>query len=996
MNLWVMLLGWVAPQTILLSLNWQAWLLASGDMGPTERYHAYLILGTELLALLAGVAVAVDLGWRRKTLTRWMGCLPLGVVMLFLAMVFTQAERAIPAALADWMLPRDQWIFKQFALAMPAALLGAFRLLCPDREDENQEVPGFARALFMAVILLGLSIGYLFFWGTILSHLRVDFPENAFVMVAFIGGFLVVSTLAAASLLRVAVSLYVWTRARSFVALAGLTFLIAIFGPICGLALNITIPFPFDFQMRAIYVVAVVNGVVLMLPNFTNPALHRLVWLAQCALFPFTVYFFLVFVPFLPLGPLALIVLGAGFLMYVPSLLFILHGYRILDGFRIEALRGSKWTAGLIGAAVVVAWPVGYTFQARWDRGALHGALDYLQYPDYSVNGHYTGSPSELRSALFHLRDFKQGFYLPLISDYYNWLVFDNLVLPQSRLESLYQSFFGEALPASAARANPNFFGRGWEGGRGRSVTEVMSGQQGTRPSANAVLQDVRSTTVTDGNAQRTTAKVTVTNPGGAATEFRTTIAVPPGVEVSNFWLTIGKERVPGQIFEKRAAMWVYQKITEIQPVPRDPAILRYTGPNQLELNVYPVESGAPRVVEVEFLYPQGTSPDIRIGQARVETPPVEEPVANVAVAPDGNFAVVIPEAATKGLPTVTREPYLHVIVDASRNSSLRDLGIRERALERLTTSFPKVSRMRVTYANYESRDFRAGAILPTADLAKYGIEGLRTKEAIFRGGFLPDRAVKEILWQYHLQLAKPDSIALKSYPQIVVLATSGYSLPEDRGNLAEFARLLPECPGFWLMHEGATTAQYVPLTPHEAAREPVLVGIFQVGGQRFAAGLPGGVTYTSLHPAAGSLKGIEVFDQASGKFVPVGKPAAEGSDALKLAVTPWSIELERIFEPFREKGKELGALLRVCRATGILVPSAAYMVVENQTQWKILEQTEKKALKGHEALALSETTPEPMTIALLILAAVFFAWRFFLGRFLGTNILRKIQEFAR
>ncbi len=40
------------------------------------------------------------------------------------------------------------------------------------------------------------------------------------------------------------------------------------------------------------------------------------------------------------------------------------------------------------------------------------------------------------------------------------------------------------------------------------------------------------------------------------------------------------------------------EKITEVRPVLRDPAILRYVGPNLVELRVYPVESPAPRHVE--------------------------------------------------------------------------------------------------------------------------------------------------------------------------------------------------------------------------------------------------------------------------------------------------------------------------------------------------------------------------------------------------------------
>lgn len=66
-----------------------------------------------------------------------------------------------------------------------------------------------------------------------------------------------------------------------------------------------------------------------------------------------------------------------------------------------------------------------------------------------------------------------------------------------------------------------------------------------------------------------------------------------------------------------------------------------------------------------------------------------------------------------------------------------------------------------------------------------------------------------------------------------------------------------------------------------------------------------------------------------------------------------------------------MATLLELARAANTLVPSIAFMVVENSAQWKMLERTEKKTMKGHGALAMPETesAPEPSTIALLLVA---------------------------
>lgn len=145
-------------------------------------------------------------------------------------------------------------------------------------------------------------------------------------------------------------------------------------------------------------------------------------------------------------------------------------------------------------------------------------------------------------------------------------------------------------------------------------MTEALAGVQGQRPPAEARLETVTTSVRTEQGLTRASAVLTVRNPTSQATEFLTTIQVPPGMMISGMWLTIGTERVPGRIFEKKSALWVYQKITEVRPVPRDPAILRYTGPQTAELRVYPVESREPRVVEVEFLYPEGLNPVIDLG----------------------------------------------------------------------------------------------------------------------------------------------------------------------------------------------------------------------------------------------------------------------------------------------------------------------------------------------------------------------------------------------
>lgn len=964
---WTILAVGVIPQVILLALNWQAWDLARGEMTDPQRLTAYSIFALQMLSLLVPTGLAGWLFATKSSLSRLQGILPVVVGSLFLSAAFTMSPRAIPAALATWMLPPEQWMLQQFALAVPMVLFGALRLICPDHQSGNAPAGGWTNPILTAVILLGASYGYIFsaaFSGMFL----IGNSQGHLAGILIPAGYIALSILAAAGVMRVCIGLYLWARARSVIFLGVLCFIIALAAPLAGLALNVTIPFPSDFQIPGIYALAVVNGLVVLLPNFASIFWQRATWVLQCLFFPFSAYFFAVFLPFLPLAPLGMICFGLGLLIYVPSLLFLLHGYRILDGFALAVRDGKRALALAAGIAAVLAWPVGYTVSARMDRANLRSALDYLQYPDYGHNAVYPGQLSALRSGLLHLRDFKEGLYMPYLSEYYNWIVFDSMVLPQERLSATYEAFFGEPIPKPSLKPAMGIFGS-----RGaRNVTEALNGPVGQRPTTLAIARKTEIKTVTSNGVSRSRLAMTLFNPSPAVTEYVTRIEVPPGTLISGLSLTIGKENVAGQLFEKRAAMWVYQKITETRPVPRDPAILRFVSPGAAELRVYPIAAGETRFVEVEVLYPEGLAPAIRVGSEVLVPEATAAPEPTIAGSENGNFSVLLPEIFAKGLPSLKREPYLHLILDCSKNSIFQDSGRLKEALGKVAAAFPAVRMARISYVNFETRSFEDRGLVAVEELSR--LTQVPQSAPTFRGGFLPVRAIKEVLWQYHLDAEKPD--ALRTYPQIVVLSGTSREVPPDQ-TLSDFSRLVPDLPGYWRLGPDAQRPDFIGFGGDAQASEQVPVTIYQTGKTRFAAAAGQAVLYSSIRPDPSVPSSIEVFHPASGAFAPLSaaSPASAPADYTR-ALGPWHLELARIFEPSRNRGNEpLKRLIALSRTTGILVPSLAYMVVEDTVQWKMLERTEKKTLKGHEALGLSEATPEPGTIALFLMGiAVIFA----------------------
>ena len=55
-----------------------------------------------------------------------------------------------------------------------------------------------------------------------------------------------------------------------------------------------------------------------------------------------------------------------------------------------------------------------------------------------------------------------------------------------------------------------------------------------------------------------------------------------------------------------------------------------------------------------------------------------------------------------------------------------------------------------------------------------------------------------------------------------------------------------------------------------------------------------------------------------------------------------------------------LSALVEASRDSGILLPSTSYIVVENQAQWRMLEQSEAQKLGQNAALEFRETPAPP------------------------------------
>ncbi|WP_372847294.1 MSEP-CTERM sorting domain-containing protein, partial [Pontiella sp.] len=423
------------------------------------------------------------------------------------------------------------------------------------------------------------------------------------------------------------------------------TLVFALVFPIGGLLLNSKIPFPADLQHWGFYTLAIANGLVLLWGGLPSAKANAVCFWITAFSYPFTCYFFFLFLPFLPFSIVAMIAVGTGFLILTPTLLFILHTRRLALqlGALDQRFSKARLAAGFLTAFLLV--PACYVGRAYHHRHVFFKTLDRV-YAAALDDPAPMPAPRTAAYALKKLKDSKTGVYVPILSETYNRIVFGGMVLPDSKIKQLEQLLLGEIDSDWNPAADFSFYSF-FTGQAART-----SGRNVRPPQRNVALADVACSAETRGGETEATVLLTMANTTQRQGEFVTDITLPDGVFVSGYELKIGDEMVPARLSDRKAAMWVYHMIRDRARL--DPGLLVYTGPNRLRLNVFPFASHEERQCAIRFLYPEGSSPEIDIGGQAVALPAGEPAVTRVTTAA-GRQALCIPAQLAQEMKGVFR-----------------------------------------------------------------------------------------------------------------------------------------------------------------------------------------------------------------------------------------------------------------------------------------------------------------------------------------------------
>lgn len=670
-----------------------------------------------------------------------------------------------------------------------------------------------------------------------------------------------------------------------------------------------------NFSSIWFFILAFVNGILLCLPKSGNGIPRLALFFAKSITFSFTLYFFVVFLPFLPLSILSILALGLGLLLLAPLVLFIVHAKDLFDDFAFLAKQFSAYKITIVALGGVLLIPFVITVTNFYHKRVLNKALEYVYAPDYSK--HYDIDRASIANTLSVIssqkdgnRDLISGSHTPYLSSYFNWIVLDNLTLPDKKINEIRAIFLGGQQGYTSRRLQPEV-----------TETEVK-------------ISSAKTTTHYDAEQQswRTMVDFEIENYSESKwnQEFSTTFELPAGCWISDYYLYVGNKKESGLLMEKKAAQWVFNQIVNEN---KDPGILYYQNDKEIAFKAFPFTAHEIRRTGIEFIHKEPVTitidgKDIRLGDDK--TAVFAEPLkANAKV-------VYVSAAAKSRLQRVERSPYYCFIVDLSKDK--QKLKPRYTAqIEQLLQSGPvPASGAQICFTN------------TYPDLKDVGNNWSNQLDSLpCEGGFYLDRAIRKVLFENYTKREN-------RYPVPIVL-TDNLEQAVIGNDLSGFRAAFPESDLFYTIGSNGG------LQAHSLIEHPVTV-LETVAFESVHTVL----AYPDAnHPVA------YLADNGKADIVlrePVFDVQADNS------IKQWNTGLElqgqslsQLLYPDKAGANWVSAVRQSFRSK-IMTPQTAYIVVENEAQKAMLLKKQQQVLSGNKSLELDEDGAERMSEPNLLL----------------------------
>lgn len=544
-------------------------------------------------------------------------------------------------------------------------------------------------------------------------------------------------------------------------------FVITLCMPLCGLLINQTFSgfgsnnpsagvFG-DFSHPLFYIIAALNGLLLLIPPLKNKELRLSLFYLKSVGYAYILYFLIVFLPILPIGFMGIIIYGLGLLILTPLLATSLQGYHLAKEWVILSKSWSKLIVTVVFCLGVITLPLCMTATFWGDKENINLAVQYLELSDFNNNepvnltrlhrslNNIKGSLQDRRGLL----DFSSN-NIPIISKLYNDFIFDKKILSPDNVLALENLFFDAGHNLSAENL---------------SNSDIVNN--------NISLLDAIGDTKFDEKTGVYKSWVNLKLKNATSEdngEYITTFKLPAGAYISDYYLNVLGTRKSGLLADRRAALFIYSKIVNTR---RDPGLLHYIGKNTLELRVFPFAVNEVRETGFEIIHSQKF--DLDLGAKTITLGGADE---QKEIRVDG--AVLLPAAQKTNLKSVERKPKYHFVIDNSKNSDVPWHISQVLAY----TKANHIEDAEVTFASYKLQEHTLSDMIQT----KY----------ITEGGFNLNMAVNKILSKENANM----------FPIIIAVSDNmpGAVLPRD---IYPLAAKYPESLYYYALNHNLTVTPY-------------------------------------------------------------------------------------------------------------------------------------------------------------------------------------------
>lgn len=862
---------------------------------------------------------------KKQKVSVFYGILALLCYIPFIYLFGFYSDKIIPFSIPQWMFSGNNIIYVGTFL-MPTLAYSLFVLVAhlTSERSEHNALKNFLIAITIPISWYIFSQILLPLWKPVENNFSIHFT----IVFVIIGTLIFLFFLIRAVLIIAIKKTDVWQKYHLAWKIP-----ISIVLPLIGLAVNNGNLFNSysvnssgifgDFNSNWFYILALINGILICLPNLHNKLYRTVLFTARSITFAYTVYFFLVFLPFLPLSIIAIVAIGTGFLMLTPLLLFVLHINELSKDHEYLKDYFSKnvlWLISLVGFLII---PIFITSSFLKDKAVLNETLDYIYNPDYSKEYKIDKvSLQKTLSVVKHHKDKNQdvifGSQIPYLSSYFNWLVLDNLTISDVKINTIEKIFFGsnsfELRPENIQNNNVK-------------VTNIAT----------------KSTFDKSQNAWLSWIDLEITNKSDDPwfSEYATTIELPEGSWISDYYLFVGNKKEFGILGEKKSAMWVFSNIRNEN---RDPGILYYLTGNKVAFRVFPFAKREARKTGIQIIHKEPIS--FSLDSNIIKLGNEEETIINNNKAIENVVYVSAKEKQT--LKKIQRKPYFHFLLDISKNKEKNIADFTNRIERVLETNKSLSQDVKISFVNSYQK-----TITLNNDWEEI------FKSQVFEGGFYLDRGIKTSLFNSY----KSHSA---TYPVLVVVTDSIQNAVIDKDFL-DFKMAFPENDFFFLVDQNGN------LQPHSLTRNPIEPNVdtlkyhfdqtvleYEIENKKFY--LP-----NNNHPSIILKKELFQVNEHSIK-------EKNWQSALTMQ-GKWN---SQILHP-ETSDKEWLNLVKFSFLSKIMTPVTSYLVVENEAQKAILKKKQEQVLSSNKSLDLGEDTQrmtEPNIILLTVLLGLVLWYR--------------------